>query len=190
MAMCWQPEFESLPREKLEALQLTRLQQTMGQAAKSPHYGALFQQLGICGKDITDISQVRQLPFTTKEDLRGSYPYGFLAVSRDEPIRLHCSSGTTGNPTVIFHTPHDLASWANLVARSLYCAGARPEHVFQNICGYGLFTGGLGFQYGAERLGMLTIPSGAGKQSAADQADAGFRHQRGPCHPKLPRETP
>ena len=160
--MCWQPEFETLSREDLGALQVARLRNTLEQAAKSPYYGELFARLGIQPQDLTDISQIRQLPFTTKEDLRGSYPYGFLSVPRDGLVRLHCSSGTTGNPTVIFHTPHDLASWANLVARSLYCAGARPSHVFQNICGYGLFTGGLGFQYGAERLGMLTIPSGAG----------------------------
>jgi phenylacetate-CoA ligase len=160
--MCWQPEFELLPREKLAALQLERLQATLAQAAKSPYYGARLKEAGVCPQDLTDISQIRQLPFTTKEDLRGNYPYGFLTVPRDELVRLHCSSGTTGNPTVIFHNRHDLASWANLVARSLYAAGARPNHVFQNICGYGLFTGGLGFQYGAECLGMLTIPSAAG----------------------------
>jgi phenylacetate-CoA ligase len=160
--MCWQPEFETLPRERLAALQVERLQATLARAAKSPYYGALFAERGIAPQDITDISQIRDLPFTTKEDLRGNYPYGFLTVPRDELVRLHCSSGTTGNPTVIFHNRHDLASWASLVARSLYAAGARPHHVFQNICGYGLFTGGLGFQYGAECLGMLTIPAAAG----------------------------
>lgn len=160
--MCWQPEFEILPRERLEALQLERLRATMTQAAKSPYYGAKFAEQGIAPQDLTDISQIRDLPFTTKEDLRGHFPYGFLTVPRTELVRLHCSSGTTGNPTVIFHNRHDLASWANLVARSLYAAGARPHHVFQNICGYGLFTGGLGFQYGAECLGMLTIPAAAG----------------------------
>lgn len=160
--MCWQPEYEMLPREQLEALQLERLQATLAQAGKSPYYGATFAKLGIKPQDLTHISQIRDLPFTTKEDLRGNYPYGFLTVPRTDLVRLHCSSGTTGNPTVIFHNRHDLASWANLVARSLYAAGARPHHVFQNICGYGLFTGGLGFQYGAECLGMLTIPAAAG----------------------------
>ncbi|MDX9981458.1 MAG: phenylacetate--CoA ligase [Lentisphaeria bacterium] len=160
--MCWQPEFEILPRERLEALQLERLRATMTQAAKSPYYGAKFAEQGIAPQDLTDISRIRGLPFTTKEDLRGHFPYGFLTVPRTDLVRLHCSSGTTGNPTVIFHNRHDLASWANLVARSLYAAGARPHHVFQNICGYGLFTGGLGFQYGAECLGMLTIPAAAG----------------------------
>ncbi len=160
--MCWQPEFETLSRERLEALQLERLRATMAQAAKSPCYGAKFAEQGIAPQDLADISRIRDLPFTTKEDLRGHFPYGFLAVPRTDLVRLHCSSGTTGNPTVIFHNRHDLASWANLVARSLYAAGARPHHVFQNICGYGLFTGGLGFQYGAECLGMLTIPAAAG----------------------------
>ena len=142
--MCWQPEYEMLPREQLEALQLERLQATLAQAGKSPYYGGTFAKLGIKPQDLTHISQIRDLPFTTKEDLRGNYPYGFLTVPRDELVRLHCSSGTTGNPTEIFHNRHDLASWANLVARSLYAAGARPHHVFQNICGYGLFTGEIG----------------------------------------------
>jgi phenylacetate-CoA ligase len=160
--MCWQPEFELLPREELEKLQLARLKETLALAVKSPYYSAKLRETGVRAEDLTDISQIRDLPFTTKEDLRGNYPYGFLTVPKDDLVRLHCSSGTTGNPTVIFHNQHDLASWANLVARSLYAAGARPSHVFQNICGYGLFTGGLGFQYGAECLGMLTIPSAAG----------------------------
>ena len=89
-------------------------------------------------------------------------PYGFLSVPQQKVVRLHSSSGTTGNPTVIYHTQNDLNQWANLMARSLYCAGVRDTDVFQNICGYGLFTGGLGFQYGIEKLGALSIPAGAG----------------------------
>lgn len=160
--MYWQPEYEALPREQLESLQAERLRTTMALAANSPYYGALFAERGMVPEDIAHIGDIRSVPFTTKEDLRGHFPYGFLAAPRPDLVRLHCSSGTTGNPTVIFHNRHDLASWANLVARSLYAAGARPHHVFQNICGYGLFTGGLGFQYGAECLGMLTIPAAAG----------------------------
>jgi len=160
--MYWEPEVETLPRTDLYALQAERLRQTLTRAACSPYYGALFKEHGIEPGQFSDVSQISELPFTTKEDLRAHYPYGLLALQRDATVRLHCSSGTTGNPTVIFHTKHDLSSWANLVARCLYAAGARSSDVFQNICGYGLFTGGLGFQYGAERLGALTIPSAAG----------------------------
>jgi phenylacetate-CoA ligase len=160
--MYWEPEVETLPREELQQLQLLRLKRTLAYAARADHYGKILKRSGICPDDLSHISQISDIPFTTKEDLRGCYPYGFLALPKDDAVRLHCSSGTTGNPTVIFHSEHDLASWANLVARSLYAVGARSTDVFQNICGYGLFTGGLGFQYGAERLGALTIPSAAG----------------------------
>jgi len=105
---------------------------------------------------------LKDLPFTTKQDLRDQFPYGFLAVPNEKIVRLHSSSGTTGRATAIFHTQKDLDGWANLVARCMYMAGVRKQDVFQNMSGYGLFTGGLGFQYGAERLGALTIPSGSG----------------------------
>ena len=107
-------------------------------------------------------SDIRELPFTTKADLRDAFPYGFLAVPLDEVVRLHSSSGTTGNPTVIYHTQADIAAWQDLVARCMYMAGMRYTDVFQNIMGYGLFTGGLGFHYGAEKLGAMTIPIGPG----------------------------
>ena len=160
--MYWQPELETLSRDALHAYQLERLRDTVAQAMRSPYYGKLYSEAGISPESLKSIDDLHKLPFTTKEDLRGCYPYGFLAVDQKEVVRLHCSSGTTGNPTVIFHSEHDLKSWANLVARSLYATGARDTDVFQNICGYGLFTGGLGFQYGAECLGALTIPSAAG----------------------------
>ena len=158
----WQPDLETVAADTLRAMQLQALRRTLAQAAQSPYYGELFRRLNFSPEQIRTRDDLRRLPFTTKDDLRGHFPYGFLAVPKAETIRLHCSSGTTGNPTVIFHNRHDLDSWANLVARSMYCAGARPDDVFQNICGYGLFTGGLCFQYGAERLGALTIPAGAG----------------------------
>ena len=101
-------------------------------------------------------------PFTTKQDLRDHYPFGLSAVPLEEVVRLHSSSGTTGTPTVILHTQHDLEEWANAVARCLYMVGLRKGDIFQNSSGYGMFTGGLGFQYGAERLGMLTVPAAAG----------------------------
>ena len=108
------------------------------------------------------MGQIRELPFTTKEDMRKEFPWGLLAAEKREAVRLHSSSGTTGNPAVVYHSRHDLDSWANLMARSMFAAGVRDSDVFQNICGYGLFTGGLGFQYGAEKLGCLSIPAGAG----------------------------
>jgi phenylacetate-CoA ligase len=157
--MYWEPKLESMSRADLEALQARRLLATVAQCRQSPFYAAA---LGGPGRAAPTLAELARLPFTTKEDLRGHFPYGFLTVPQRDLVRLHCSSGTTGNPTVVFHNAHDLASWANLVARSLYGVGARDTDVFQNICGYGLFTGGLGFQYGAERLGALTIPAGAG----------------------------
>ena len=111
---------------------------------------------------VSSVEQIRELPFTTKNDMRNEFPWGLLAADKREVVRLHSSSGTTGNPAVVYHSRHDLDSWANLMARSMFAAGVRDNDVFQNICGYGLFTGGLGFQYGAEKLGCLSIPAGAG----------------------------
>ncbi|NLV25157.1 MAG: phenylacetate--CoA ligase [Deltaproteobacteria bacterium] len=162
MSRYWQAELETMSRSDLARHQVEKLRETIRRAAKSPFYGDVFKQRGIMAEDVRSPADLNDLPMTCKEDLRQNFPYGLLAAPRDTLVRLHCSSGTTGNPTVIFHNRHDLDSWANLVARSLFSAGARPGDVFQNICGYGLFTGGLGFQYGAERLGALTIPAGAG----------------------------
>ena len=160
--MYWEPELETLDRPGLARLQVERLNASLRQAVKAPYYGrdAELQRWAACG--LPSIDAIRELPFTTKENLRSDYPWGFLAGDKREVVRLHSSSGTTGNPTVVYHNRHDLASWANLMARSLYCAGVRDTDVFQNISGYGLFTGGLGFQYGVERLGCLSIPAGAG----------------------------
>lgn len=155
--MYWEQELETLKRADLEKLQIERLNKTLGQASKSPFYSKSLN-----GKTITSIKEVQDLPFTTKQNLRDNFPYGLLSVDQKEVVRLHSSSGTTGNPTVVFHTKSDLASWANLMARCLYAAGIRDTDVFQNMSGYGLFTGGLGFQYGIEALGCLSIPSGAG----------------------------
>jgi len=158
----WEPELETLPRDTLERFQARRLGQTVERALNSPWYGEAYARQGITPDDIRSVDDLRTLPFTTKDDLRAHFPYGLLCLPLRETVRLHSSSGTTGTPTVIFHNRHDLASWANLVARSMFAAGVRDTDVFQNICGYGLFTGGLGFQYGAERLGALTIPAGSG----------------------------
>ncbi len=157
----WEKDIETLERSKIHKLQVDKLNQTLAIAQKSPFYGNLFKQK-IKPGSVKNIEEITKLPFTTKQDLRDNFPYGFLTTDRKEVVRLHSSSGTTGNPTVIFHTANDLKNWANLVARSLFTAGIRDTDVFQNICGYGLFTGGLGFQYGIERLGCLSIPAGAG----------------------------
>jgi phenylacetate-CoA ligase len=160
----WEKELETLPQEKLKKVQLDRLNLVLQSAVRSPYYGSLFTGNGNV-KSLRNISEVNEIPFTTKQHLRDHYPYGFLTLPKKEIIRLHSSSGTTGNPTVVFHNRHDIDSWSNLMARSLFCAGVRDTDVFQNIVGYGLFTGGLGFQYGIERLGALSIPAGAGNSS-------------------------
>jgi len=157
--MYWEKDVETLERKELENLQGKKLNGTIQQAANSPYYK---KTLGSKAGGVKTIDKIRDLPFTAKEDLRNNFPWGFLSIDKKEVVRLHSSSGTTGNPTVVYHNRHDLSSWANLMARSLYAAGIRDNDVFQNICGYGLFTGGLGFQYGIERLGCLSIPAGAG----------------------------
>ncbi len=160
--MYWQNELETLDRASLEELQTERLTQSLRLAIKAPSYAAKPEISKAAASGVASLEQLRELPFTTKDDLRRSFPWGFLATDKTNVVRLHSSSGTTGNPSVVFHNAHDLDSWANLMARSLFSAGVRNTDVFQNICGYGLFTGGLGFQYGIEKLGCLSIPAGAG----------------------------
>ena len=156
------PELETMPRPQIEALQLERLQKTVARCMHSPFYKQRFAEAGLSPDDIRTLDDLRRIPFTTKQDLRDTYPFGIASVPLRDCVRLHSSSGTTGNPTVILHTQRDLDEWANAVARCLWMVGARPDDVFQNTSGYGMFTGGLGFQYGAERLGMLTVPAAAG----------------------------
>ena len=156
------PEHEAMPREQLEALQLERLKKTVNHCMTNEFYRQRFAELGITPDDIQTLDDVKKLPFTTKEDLRNNYPFGLACVPMKECTRLHSSSGTTGNPTVVLHTQKDLDEWAKAVARCLWMVGSRPEDVFQNSAGYGMFTAGLGFQYGAERVGMLTVPAAAG----------------------------
>ncbi|MBQ6681665.1 MAG: phenylacetate--CoA ligase [Prevotella sp.] len=156
------PELETMSRSELEALQLERLQKTVNHCMNSPFYQNKFKELGITPDDIKTLDDVRKLPFTTKEDLRENYPFGICCVPMKDCVRLHSSSGTTGNPTVVLHSQKDLDEWANAVARCLWMVGSRPEDVFQNSAGYGMFTAGLGFQYGAEKVGMLTVPAAAG----------------------------
>ena len=162
MIMYWEKELETLAQEQLESLQLERLRRTLERAITSPYYQDMYRKHGLAAQDVQNIDDIRKLPFTVKQDLRDGYPYGFLTVEKDDIVRLHSSSGTTGQATVIFHTRHDIHDWANLMARCMYMTGARKSDVFQNMTGYGMFTGGLGFHYGAELLGVLTLPAGSG----------------------------
>ena len=156
------PELETLSHEEIEKLQVERLKETVSRCMKNPVYKKRLEEAGVAPDNIRSVNDIRRIPFTTKEDLRNNYPFGLASVPLEECVRLHSSSGTTGNPTVILHTQNDLDEWANQVARNLWMVGLRPNDVFQNSSGYGMFTGGLGFQYGAERLGMLTVPAAAG----------------------------
>ena len=153
---------ETYSRSELEALQLERLKSTVEHCMDSAFYSRRFAENGLKPSDIRTLDDLKKIPFTTKQDLRDTYPFGMASVPLEKCVRLHSSSGTTGKPTVILHTQRDLDQWANAVARCLWMVGLRPSDVFQNSSGYGMFTGGLGFQYGAERLGMLTVPAAAG----------------------------
>jgi len=151
-----------MPREELFLLQAERLQKTITNAQKTSFYRRLFARNQIDPEKIKSPEDLKVIPPTTKADLREGFPFDFLAVPLEEVVRLHSSSGTTGTPTVIYYTASDLDRWTNQVARSLYAVGMRKNDVFQNMMSYGLFTGGLGMHYGAERLGALTIPIGTG----------------------------
>lgn len=156
------PLLETLSREEITALQLQRLRSTVEHCMHSPFYAERLKQCGVSADSIKSLDDLKRIPFTTKQDLRNTYPFGIASVKPEECVRLHSSSGTTGNPTVILHTQKDLNEWAAAVARCLWMVGLRPYDVFQNSSGYGMFTGGLGFQYGAEKMGMLTVPAAAG----------------------------
>ena len=158
----WQPELETMPREELRKLQVKKLRDTINVALKSPMYKKRLGELGITADSINCVEDIRKIPFTTKNDLRNNYPFGLVGGDLKDAIRIHSSSGTTGHPTVVAYSRHDIESWANMIARSMYMVGCRNTDVFQNSSGYGMFTGGLGFQYGAEKLGAVTLPAGAG----------------------------
>jgi len=158
----WDKSAETLTRDGIEKLQAGLLKSTLRRAANSGFYGGKFKKIGFDPESVSSLEDFRNIPFTEKKDLRANYPFGLLCEPKERLLRMHISSGTTGQAVAVFYTKADLELWADLLARCMYMAGARPEDTFQNLSGYGLFTGGLGFQYGAERLGMLTIPSGAG----------------------------
>ncbi|MBQ9358148.1 MAG: phenylacetate--CoA ligase [Abditibacteriota bacterium] len=154
--------FEWMSRDEIIAWQNERLPIIVKQAAKSPWYSKVFADKGIDPNDIKGLDDLYKLPFTTKADLRESYPYGMLAVPKSEVVRMHTSSGTTGKPTAIMHTKQDVENWSEIMARSMAMAGFSNEDIFQNMSGYGLFSGGLGIHMGSEKLGMWTIPAASG----------------------------
>ncbi len=161
--MYWEPEFECMSREDLEQLQLERLQATLYRVGTHvPFYRQKFTELKVNYDTFTSLDDLRRLPFTMKQDLRDNYPYGLFAVPLRDVVRIHSSSGTTGMATVVGYTRNDIKNWANLVARILRGAGLTAEDVIQIAFGYGLFTGGFGLHYGAERLGASVIPISSG----------------------------
>ena len=161
--MIYDVEFETMPREALEAIQLRRLKTTLERAyATVPFYRDSFTAAGIAPRDIQSLKDLGNLPFTTKQDLRDNYPFGMFAVPMDTVVRIHASSGTTGQPTVVGYTARDINTWATLMARSLVAGGASQKDIIHNAYGYGLFTGGLGVHHGAEKLGASVIPVSGG----------------------------
>lgn len=154
---------ETASRDEIEALQLDRLKWSLKHAYQNvPHYKAAFEATGVHPDDLTSLSDLAKFPFTTKQHLRANYPFDMFAVPRDQVKRIHASSGTTGQPTVVGYTENDLTNWGQVVARSLRAAGMRPGDLLHNAYGYGLFTGGLGIHLGADALGLTTIPISGG----------------------------
>jgi phenylacetate-CoA ligase len=154
---------ETASRDEISALQLTRLKWTLGHAYSSvSHYKKAFDKAGIHPDDLKTLDDLSKFPFTAKDDLRAHYPFGMFAIPRDQVLRVHASSGTTGKPTVVGYSRRDLDTWADLMARCMRASGCKPGMLVQNSYGYGLFTGGIGFHYGAERLGMTVVPVSGG----------------------------
>ncbi len=161
--MIFNQEFETLPREALEALQLKRLKQVAQRVYNTVgFYRKAFDEKGIRPDDIKSLDDLQRLPFTTKQDLRDNYPFGLFTVPMSNVVRIHASSGTTGKPTVVGYTKRDIETWSELMARSFAAAGLSQNDIIHNAYGYGLFTGGLGAHYGAERLGASVIPMSGG----------------------------
>jgi len=155
---------ENASRDEIAALQLERLRWSLKHAYDNvAHYRAKFDAAGVHPDDVKELADLAKFPFTTKQDLRETYPFGMFAVPQNKVVRVHASSGTTGKPTVVGYTQADINMWAQLVARSIYASGGRPGHKIHVSYGYGLFTGGLGAHYGAERLGCTVIPFGGGQ---------------------------
>jgi phenylacetate-CoA ligase len=172
----WPEPILAVSLDELRALQLRRLQDALRRAYdRVPHYRSSFDAAGVHPENLRQLEDLRHFPFTTKEDLRRHYPFGFLAVPASQIARIHASSGTTGKPTVVAYTKGDIETWAHLMARSIHAAGGRPGDKLHNAYGYGLFTGGLGFHYGAEALGCAVIPAGGGQTQRQVQLIADFK---------------
>ncbi|MCK4999909.1 MAG: phenylacetate--CoA ligase, partial [Anaerohalosphaera sp.] len=172
----WNKEIETLHREQLEKLQLERLRSIIDSALKTHFYQRRLGKIGITsGQDISSLADLQKIPFTTKDDLRQNFPTGFLSVDMKEISRIHSSSGTTGIPTVIYFTAGDVERWTDLVARCVGSTGAAKGDMFQNMMTYGLFTGGLGLHYGAERAGLTVIPIGGGNTQKQIQTMLDFK---------------
>ena len=175
---------EKASRDEVAAVQLQRLKWSLKHAYDNvPHYRKKFDAAGVRPEDLKQLSDLAKFPFTTKQDLRENYPFNMFAVPRERIARLHASSGTTGKPTVVGYTKADLAVWADVMARSIFAAGGRPGDLLHNTYGYGLFTGGLGFHYGAERLGCTVIPMSGGQTEKQVQLIADFKPRIVCCTP-------
>ena len=167
---------ETASRDEIAALQLQRLRQTLRHAYDNvPHYRQAFDARGVHPDDLKTLADLAKFPFTTKKDLRDNYPFGLFAVPRTQVARIHASSGTTGKPTVVGYTAGDIDRWADLVARSIRAAGGRAGDIVHIAYGYGLFTGGLGAHYGAERLGCTVIPMSGGQTEKQVQLIEDFK---------------
>jgi phenylacetate-CoA ligase len=158
----WNPEYETMPRDQLEKLQVQRLREVMMRVAEVPFYKKKFAEANISADKIKSLDDVRRLPFTEKSDLRDNYPFGMFTVPLEQIIRIHASSGTTGKPTVAGYTRADLEVWTEVMARTVTSAGVTGRDIVHNAYGYGLFTGGLGFHLGAEKVGAMVIPISGG----------------------------
>ncbi len=182
--MYWQRELECLPSSDLKKLQLKRLQHTLKRVGTHvPFYRNKFQELKLDPEKITSLEDIRRFPFTLKQDLRDNYPYGLFAVPLRDVVRVHSSSGTTGMATVVGYSKKDIVTWSNLVARILCGAGVTPDDVIQIAFGYGLFTGGFGLHYGAERLGASVIPISSGNTKRQIQIMQDFKTTALVCTP-------
>ncbi|ODV49368.1 MULTISPECIES: phenylacetate--CoA ligase family protein [Methanohalophilus] len=159
----WQPEYETMQKDEMRQLQLKRLKKTAANVyGNVPFYKDKFKALDVCPENINTVDDITNLPITKKSDLRANYPFGLFATPNKDVVRIHASSGTSGKPTVVGYTENDIRTWADMMARDLKMVGVGPDDVFQNSLNYGLFTGGLGFHNGAERLGAMTVPAGTG----------------------------
>jgi len=167
---------ETASRDEITALQLERLKWSLAHAYKNVgHYKQAFDKAGVHPGDLKALDDMPKFPFTTKDDLRAQYPFGMFAVPRDQVLRVHASSGTTGKPTVVGYSRRDLDTWADVMARCMRASGCKPGMLVQNSYGYGLFTGGIGFHYGAERLGMTVVPVSGGMTERQVRLIADFR---------------